>query len=110
MKKSTKAALISGLICPGIGQFWLKCYVRGIFFIVATSAALIVLIKQIVDKVTSIIERLPAHQMDVQAINDLVHQSPSDSINTTGIVILILWILSNIDAYIAGNKQDSTLQ
>ena len=38
MKKSTKAALLSALICPGAGHIFLKKYIRAMLLVAATLA------------------------------------------------------------------------
>ena len=44
MKKSVKAALLSGLVFPGVGQFSLKRYLRGLVFFVPAMLSLVFIV------------------------------------------------------------------
>lgn len=112
MKKSTKAALFSGLIFPGTGLFLLKHYVRGsIFFIPALLALIYVCsgVSAAMDEVSKKISANPNMLYDIAGLVGNVQASISSHIPLYHQAISLFafaWIISTISSYFAGKKQE----
>lgn len=108
MNKATKAALLSALVFPGTGHFFLKKQLRGIILTGATLAALTVIISQAITKAQQIVEKIQLGevQLDVTAIAELVSKqaagTDAQQLNIASLALLICWLLGIIDAYRIG--------
>jgi TM2 domain-containing membrane protein YozV len=116
MTKALKAALLSGLVLPGLGQMILKFYKRGIALMLMTLGALIVIAVQATQQAITILERIEAEggAVDLGTISNAATEASTAS-NTTifNIALLFLiscWIISIIDAYRLGKKKDLELK
>ena len=103
-----KAALLSGLVFPGLGQIYLKRYLHGLFFIVLVVSGLAVIVAI---ATAAALESLNATQgqgrtIDMNTIANLA-AAQQNSIYCEVILLLIVccWILSIIDAYKTGRKK-----
>jgi TM2 domain-containing membrane protein YozV len=110
MKKSMKAALLSGLVFPGAGQLYLGQRRRGWAFIVAV----ILIFAYVVIHVTVHAYREIAAAaakgvaIDMTAIQKTVAAS-SDAATTAGLALLVLlWFAAILDAYVAGERLEGT--
>ena len=93
MKRSTKAALLSGLIFPGIGHMYLKRYV-------VTTAL------EVAEKIQS---ESGGVALDMGAITDLVSQQSSGAEQPTNIAMIALvvcWVVGIADSYRQGRTQE----
>ena len=110
MKKSTKGALLSALVLPGAGQLWLKHYIRGIAFILLTSACLAVVVVEATRQAVGILEKIEAQggAVDLVAIaNSASHSSASsDQVFAASLLMLACWVVGSVDAYLMGRRQD----
>lgn len=112
MTKSIKAALLSALVFPGAGHFFLKRHIQGIILTTATIASLYFLISGVVTKALQITDKINRGeiQLDVAAINDLVSAQPTGSevqvITIASYVLLIAWLIGIVDSYRIGRIQD----
>ena len=81
MKRSTKAALLSGLIFPGIGHMYLKRYVHGIILSVGAASAIYFIVSVVVTTELEVAEKIQSEgggvALDMVAITDLVSQQSS---------------------------------
>lgn len=110
MDKSTKAALYSALLFPGWGQFYLKCYKRGLVFFLPVLMGSIALAWSVVRAGSAIIQAVPFKKGTVQ-VADIVRVS-ADALKAVDLSYLLLmlllvaalWILSIVDAYQLGKK------
>jgi hypothetical protein len=106
MKKSLKAALLSGLVFPGAGQVYLGFRKRGWAFIFSTvlifAYVVIHITVQAYREITAAVAKgdvidIPAIQQSVAAI--------SDAATTAAFALLVLlWIAAILDAYVAGER------
>ena len=116
MKKSLQGALLSGLVFPGLGQLWLKHYLRGIALIVAVTTSLAVLATKAAHEAFSILEKIEREggAVDLVAIfSSVSHGSPASDdfiANSASMVLILSWIVGTIDAYFLGRKEDSVDQ
>jgi TM2 domain-containing membrane protein YozV len=112
MTKALKAALLSGLVLPGLGQVSLKHYKRGIALMLIVLVALFVLVAQATQQALTILERIEAEGrvIDLSTISNVSTQASTNAPTTifTIAVFLIIsgWIAGTIDAYRLGRKKD----
>ncbi len=112
MTKSTKAALLSALVFPGAGHFFLKKYITGTILAVATLGSLGVLTSEIFARANQIAEKIQNGQvpLDVAAITELITRQPAGSeaqlLNIASAVLLIVWLIGIVDSYRVGYLQD----
>jgi len=112
MKKSSKAALLSGLIFPGIGHFVLKQYLRGSILMLFALVALSVIVTRIFQQALTIVDRINSGEIpaDTVAIAEMVSNSTSaaDSLidNIALIVLLACWLVGIVDSYRLGAAQE----
>jgi flagellar biosynthesis protein FliR len=95
---------------PGSGHIFLKKYLFGLLYIgIATGASLVLFISMmkraniIADQIVS--QKIP---FSITTIIDLVTAAPSPNeaqlLNISINIFLITWLVSTIDAYLAGKK------
>lgn len=112
MKKSVKAALFSGLIFPGVGQFSLKRYARGLIFFAPAMTCLAYMLDNSMRKAFSIVDKIERGEvpLDADAIANLISatagRSESLMLAAAQWIIIICWIVSIIDAYRLGKLAD----
>ena len=112
MNRSSKAALLSGLILPGIGHIVLKQYLRGSVLMLFTLVALSVIVTRIYQRALTIVDRVNSSDIpiDTVAIAEMVSNSTSgaDSFieNIALIVIAACWLIGIIDSYRLGVAQE----
>lgn len=111
MKKSTKAALLSGLVFPGTGQIYLKRYVSGIIFLVGAAVAFYIILSAVLSTANEVVEMVQSGSvaLDPLTISDLITQKLSGKEQTLSVakyVLVAIWIVGIIDSY----RQDRTSQ
>jgi len=112
MTRSLKAALLSGLIFPGIGHMVLKQYLRGSILILFTLISLSVIVTVAVRGALSVVDSINSGEIPVEsgAISELVSNSISGTdnlvVNISLIVVGVCWVVGIIDSYRLGITQD----
>ena len=112
MSNSLKAALLSGLVFPGIGQFSLKYYKRGFALIIAVSVCLSVIVVQAVQYAFDILDQIQSDggAIDMDTILSIAHQAStsfdSRMTNFSTLFLIICWVIGILDAYMLGKKMD----
>ena len=112
MTTSIKAALLSALVFPGAGHFFLKRHIQGIILTSATIASLYFLIAGVVEKALHIADKIQRGEVqpDVAAIAELVTAQPTVSemhvITIASYVLIIAWLIGIVDTYRTGWIQD----
>ena len=111
MKASIKAALLSALVFPGLGQMYLKRYVRGLIPMVLVLTGLGVLIVQATVGALQVLDKiqLQGGTVDMNAVSNLAagsltHGDPYSSLISLGIAGC--WVFSVIDAFLLGKEKD----
>lgn len=110
MNKATKAALFSALLIPGWGQIYLKYYKRGLAFIVPVLMGILAMVWMVVQVGMAVIRAAPVAKETVQIGNAV--RITSDALKVIDLstflliffLIVVLWILSIVDAYYLGKK------
>jgi len=112
MKNSTKGALFSGLVFPGLGQVVLQRKRRGAAIMVAVLACITLFVMKALEVANAILENmeLTGGLIDMNSISDAANQASAMSgdlvLNGALLVILVLWLFATIDAYSIGKKLD----
>jgi len=110
MTKSTKAALLSGLIFPGIGHFVLKSYLRGSLLMLPALIAMSAIMKIAYQQAQAIVDRVVSGEIALEAgaISELVANSSNDSdsliSNISMLVFLACWLFGIVDSYRIGDR------
>lgn len=113
MNRAIKAALLSGLVFPGLGQLFLKQYQRGIGLMLAVLAGLSVLIFNAVRKALAVLEQAQTANgtIDMEKAAAIAAQAGSATdgylFNTALGVVLFCWAFGIVDAYNSGKQKDA---
>ena len=108
MKKSTKAALLSAFVFPGIGHIYLKKYAAGMVLAGTSFAAVYYWMTKAVEMASEIAGKLQSGDvpLDAKAITELVSQQSSGAdaqmLNIATITLGICWLIGIVDSYRAG--------
>jgi len=110
MKTATKAALLSGLVFPGVGQMYLKRVRRGLFFMIPVLIGIAIIVAIAVSGAMESLRVLQAQggPMDKGTITAIAQSHVKESVGylrALFLVILFCWITAIIDAYRIGPKQ-----
>ena len=112
MTRSIKAALLSGLIFPGVGHMILKQYRRGSVLMLSAMAALSVIVTKAINQALTIVDRINSGEIPVEAraiieLASMPNSSAEDSIlNIAAIVVGAVWIIGIVDSYRLGIIQE----
>ncbi len=112
MTRSIKAALLSGLIFPGIGHMVLKQYLRGSILMFSALIALSVIVTVTIQRALTIVDSINSGEIpvDTGVIAELVSNSTSGAdssrVNISVIVLGVCWLIGIIDSYRLGISQD----
>jgi hypothetical protein len=114
MQRSTKAALLSGLVFPGVGQIYLKRHLRACLFLVPALAAVLYFSGEVLEPVLTIAREIERGAMafDPLAIEERLRQNgqaASPAINLAALVMLVAWIGSIVDAWLAGKQSSPSI-
>jgi len=113
MKTSTKAALLSALIYPGIGQIVYHAYRRAIALILSFSVAAYFYIEEVMSKYQPLIDKVKSGEiaLDAQALANEMYINPIVLdpllVSTLTYILLICWLVGIVDAYRIGIKKDA---
>ncbi len=116
MKIATKAALLSAFIFPGAGHLHLRKYIRGVLLAVSSFAAIYYLVLTIIETALQIVGKIQNGdiQPDISAISQLLLErsggNESQLLNNATALLVVCWIISVIDSYRIGRKQDKNIE
>ena len=112
MTRSTKAALLSGLIFPGIGHMVLKHYLRGLVLMLSALIATSVIVAELFRRAMTIVDRINSGDIPVEtgAIVEMVSNSTNGAyspiVNISVIVLGACWLIGIIDSYRLGVAEE----
>jgi len=112
MTKSTKAALLSGLVFPGTGHLILNQFLRGLTLLLVALVAMSVLVVTAVKQALAVLDRVNSGEITVEpgAIAEIASMPVSgagDSImNIASLVFVTVWIIGIVDSYRLGASQE----
>jgi hypothetical protein len=107
-----KGVLLSGLVFPGLGQIALKRYQRGVVFVLATVAGLVVIVINATRAAWKILETIEAEGGVIdeaamsRAIAEATAWSGNLAFNLFLLAVTLCWIYAAVDAYRIGKQQD----
>jgi hypothetical protein len=110
IKKSIKAALLSGFVYPGMGHLFLKQYALCVVFFCAFSLPLYFIISDLLSKTEQIIEQILNGDipLDVVMISHklsiLVVDDNAQALNIKMYALIAIWLVGIIDSYRLGRK------
>ena len=105
MNKSLKAALLSGLVLPGLGQFSLKRYKRGTALVLVVIGSMFVIVRKALEQAQTILEKIQTEggTLDMVAISNAATQAVSGVDNSAYslafLLIVVCWVTGIVDAY-----------
>ena len=111
MKANKKAALLSGLLYPGIGQFYLKKMLLGGTLVVATTVCLFYLFREVFKLTSQIAAEIQQGTMplDINQMYSQIHSSlynsDSNALTIMLYTLVAVWIISIIDALFTKEKK-----
>ena len=112
MKNSTKGALLSGLVFPGLGQVVLKRYRRGIVLMLVVLAGVSIIAVEAVQQGFAIVDKMGSTGLapDMSTLSSAVASasaaSSSPVLDLVQLLVVACWIFSIVDAYRIGRKKD----
>jgi hypothetical protein len=110
LKKPIKAALLSALVYPGVGHFFLKKYVFGAVFAAIFSVPLYLITREIIVKAKNIVEHIKNGEipLDISVISASLSTSPvgvdAQELTIKMYVLVIIWFIAIIDSYRLARK------
>lgn len=109
MKPTTKAALVSALIFPGLGHLVLKRPLRGCLFIVPALLAIGFLLRTTLELANRLVDEINSGKLAIDPfqIIERIHAAGVDNpaTNAASLVILLCWVGSVADAYWLGRQR-----
>ena len=107
MSRSMIAALMSGLVFPGAGQWFLKRRARACLFLLPTLLAVGFFIAQAASQASLLLEQIQSGQLALDPVALAAQLEPqagagSPWVNLAAIVMIACWALSVIDAWLLG--------
>ena len=108
MNRSTKAALLSALVFPGAGHFFLKKYIPGGILATTAFVALYILVSKAVERAVQITDKIQRGEveLDIVAITELVSNHPAGPedqiLSIATAALLISWVIGIADSYRVG--------
>lgn len=111
MRRSTKAALLSGLVFPGMGHLYLRRYVRGVLFAGGAGALLYFIVSVAMSVAVDVMGKIQSGDvpLNVESISELVSkqsQGNEESTNIVTMAMIALWVIGIADSYREGRAQE----
>lgn len=109
MKSPVKAALLSGLVFPGLGQIYLKRYIRGLIIIIPVILGLTLIIGMATIGALESLKKIQIEggNADMDTILNLAATYSKPNVVYSEIIFLFIvccWLFSVIDAYRIGKR------
>jgi TM2 domain-containing membrane protein YozV len=115
MKRSTKAMLLSALVFPGTGHFYLKRPITGLLLAGTAAVALYVIASVAWDTALDIVGKIEsgtvaADPLVIQELVSLQLQTHQQTTSMATIVLTACWLLGIAGSYWATRKDNSNAQ
>ncbi|MFL6657493.1 MAG: hypothetical protein ACJ8GW_05435 [Massilia sp.] len=109
MQRPLKAALLSALVFPGVGQLYLGRRLPGALFVLGTLASVAYVVRTLATQFGPLLDEVQSGRMEPDAllILEKVHAISEQGASgaNTGIMLMIaLWLASTVHAWMAGSK------
>jgi len=114
MKKTTKAILASAFVFPGVGQLLLKRHFLAITFISSALCATAIILHYVINAAIAVSGRIISGEVepDIFLIRQLIIEQQASSniflVNIATWCLIAIWLISIIDAYLAGKAQKNS--
>ena len=113
MRYSIKAALLSGLVFPGVGHLYLRRYLRGILLAAGAAALSYFLVSVAMNSAFDIAGKIQSGNvpLNAEAVSALVSKAAQANENSTDIAtaaLLVLWIVGIVDSYREGRVREKS--
>ena len=110
MNKPAKAAMMSLFIYPGVGQFFLKKYISSGIFIILFSIPFLWTLFDVYEKTNLLMKNIIENSLplDIATLSEVFSSLVSEQtqiLDIKALIMMIIWLLSTIDAYRAGYYQ-----
>jgi TM2 domain-containing membrane protein YozV len=111
MNIATKAALLNAFLLPGWGQIYLRNYKKGILIIIASLAGVVSILLSVIQTTTALLKAVPLKKGTITfiaVVQTAIHAIRALNLSYLFLILLsmiLLWIFSIIDAYMAGKKE-----
>ena len=112
MKMSKKAALLSGLVFPGLGHYVLKKYLVGVVLASTVCAGLYVLLAHTVERAQQIVDKIQSGEIaaDAATIMEMAtmqaESADASSVDIATAAIIVAWVIAIVDSYRVGRALD----
>jgi len=111
MKKSSKAALWSALVFPGLGHFLVRRYATGLVLLCLSGWSLYSITTTVVDSAVALTGDIQGGSMAIEtgAIGEVVLQRAQQAEQSAHIPMMVLtlcWVIGIADAYRVGRSQE----
>ncbi len=112
MKRSTKAILLSALVFPGAGHFYLKRWVEGAVLTGAAAWALYVIISVVLNTALDIAGKIESGEVaaDTAVISQLITQQLQATEGSTNLATMVLigcWFIGILGSYWQGREKQT---
>lgn len=114
MKLSVKALCLSAFAYPGVGHFYLKCYIRSAIFIIIASIGLYLMMTTAFDIAWGIANDIESGKvkLDVLAIRQMIYDSllayEDPTMAHAKLALIGSWLISSADAFRVGYLREKT--
>ena len=114
MKKPLKAALLSGLVFPGIGHLMLKKFLAAALFAGVAAIALYYLVANMLIRAQQITEKIQSGEIPADSaaiMQQLLQQSSgpeAQQMSYATTALLLSWLAGIVDAYRVGRQQSES--
>lgn len=101
MKASTKAVLLSALVFPGAGQFYLKRPLFASILLIATLAAVYVLASRAISMAQNVLEKINSGEVqpDLLTLTGMISSSNTPTTRWATIALVVIWLVGVVDSY-----------
>ncbi|MCK9505418.1 MAG: hypothetical protein M0Q95_14715 [Porticoccaceae bacterium] len=111
MKRSTTAALLSGLVFPGLGHLYLRKYIRGIFLAGAAGVLFYTILSVAMSTAFEVVDKMQSGHvpLDVESISELVATQARSHERSTGaatVALIMVWAVGIADSYREGRARE----
>jgi hypothetical protein len=111
MKRSTKAALIAGLVFPGLGHLFFRRYVVAVLLLCLAGGSIYTVTKTAIDAALNVAGEIESGSIaiDSVSISQLVAQRSQQAEQSTNLAVWVLiasWVIGILDSYRVGRAQE----
>jgi len=112
MSKSLKAALLTALVFPGAGHYFLKKKMTATILAGIAAISLYLIVSAAISRANEIVAQIQNGEVrpDIASIMQLISQQPTGDatqvLDVAWALLIITWAFGIVDAYRVGRQQD----